>query len=57
MGNVHKPILTLYSLYAFIDRLIIGSFDLPPGRKLRKLIDTGIATEEELIHDVILGAM
>ena len=48
-------ILGLYSLYAFTDKLIIGSFDLPHGRKLRNLLDSGIAAKEELIYDVILG--
>lgn len=52
-----KILLDLYSLYAFTDKLIIGSFDLPNGRKLRNLLDCGIATEQELIDDVILGAM
>ncbi|MDR2089459.1 MAG: hypothetical protein LBP73_08900 [Clostridiales Family XIII bacterium] len=49
--------MELYSLYAFTDKLIVGSFDLPHGRKLRNLLDAGLATEEELINDVILGAM
>jgi len=52
-----EQIINLYSLYAFTDKLIIGSFDLPPGRKLRNLLESGIATEEELINDVILGVM
>ncbi|CAM3691750.1 hypothetical protein COLU111180_03150 [Cohnella lubricantis] len=50
-------LLTLYSLYEFTDKLIIGSLDLPHGRKLRNLLESGIATEEELINDVILGAL
>jgi len=49
--------LMLYSLYAFTDKLIIGSLDLPNGRKLRNLLECGIATYDELINDVILGAM
>ena len=56
-GRNAENLLALYSLYAFTDKLIIGSFDLPHGRKLRNLLDRGIATEEELINDVILGAM
>jgi hypothetical protein len=56
-GEQAIELLTLYSLYAFTDKLIIGSFDLPQGRKLFNLLDSGIATAEELINDVILGAM
>ena len=56
-GVQANEMLELYSLYAFTDKIIIGSFDLPHGRKLRNLLDSGIATEEELIYDVILGAM
>ena len=51
------PLLELYSLYAFSSKLIVGSFDLPHGRKLRNLLDSGVATEEELINDVILGGV
>jgi len=56
-GAQADQLLNVYSLYAFTDKLIVGSFDLPHGRKLRNLLDCGIATEEQLIHDVILGAM
>jgi hypothetical protein len=56
-GREAEELLALYSLYAFTNKLIIGSFDLPHGRKLRNLLDSGIATEETLINDVILGAM
>ena len=52
-----RLLIELYSLYAFTDKLIIGSFDLPYGRKLRNLLYSGGATEEELISDVILGGM
>ena len=52
-----SSLLALYSLYAFTDKIIVGSFDLPFGRKLRNLLDCGIASEEELINDVILGCM
>ena len=50
-------IVTLYSLYAFTDRLIICSLDLPYGRKLRNLIDSGIETEDELVNGIILGKL
>jgi hypothetical protein len=56
-GQEAEDLLAQYSLYAFTDKLIIGSFDLPHGRKLRNLLESGIATEEQLIDDVILGAM
>ena len=56
-GEQAKQLLNFYSLYAFTDKLIIGSLDLPHGRKLRNLLDSGIATEEELINDIIFGAM
>ena len=54
-GRQASSLLALYSLYAFTDKVIVGSFDLPHGRKLRNLLDCGIASEEELINDVILG--
>lgn len=56
-GEEGKELLDLYSLYAFTDKMIVGSFDLPFGRKLRNLLDCGIASEEELINDVLLGVM
>ena len=56
-GGQALEVIALYSLYAFTDKLIIGSFDLPYGRKLRNLLESGVATEYELISDVILGAM
>jgi hypothetical protein len=56
-GERAERLLELYSLYAFTDKLIIGSFDLPHGRKLRNLMDCGIAAERDLIYDVILGAL
>ena len=52
-----RELIQLYSLYSFSDKLIIGSLDLPYGRKLRNLLESGIATEDELINDVILGSM
>ena len=56
-GRHTDELIALYSLYCFTDKLIIGSFDLPPGRKLRNLLNSGIATEAELINNVILGCM
>ena len=56
-GEQAERLLEWYSLYAFTDKLIIGSFCLPNGRKLHNLLSSGIATEEELINDVILGGM
>jgi hypothetical protein len=53
--NDDLDLYTLFSLYEFTDKLIIGSFDFPPGRKLRNLLDSGIATEDKLINDLILG--
>ena len=52
-----EALLALYSLYEFTGNLIIGSFDLPYGRKLRNLLDSGVTTEESLISDVILGGL
>ena len=56
-GHEAQAILALYSLYAFSDKVIVGSLDLPHGRKLRNLLDCGMATDDELINDVILGAI
>lgn len=56
-GEEAQQLLSLYSLYEFSDKIIIGSFNEPYGRKLYNLIDCGIATKEELINDVILGVM
>jgi len=56
-GEKASQLLDIYSLYEFSDKIIIGSFDEPNGRKLRNLLESGIATEDELINDVILGAM
>jgi hypothetical protein len=49
--------LALYSLFEFTDKLIIGSFISPSGRKLLNLLDSGVATEDDLINDVILGGI
>jgi len=56
-GEPARQLTTLYSLYRFSGGVLVGSFDLPHGRKLCNLIDSGIATEDELINDVILGAI
>jgi hypothetical protein len=56
-GDEAQQLLSLYSLYEFSDKIIVGSFNEPYGQKLYNLIDCGIATEEELINDVILGVM
>jgi hypothetical protein len=54
--NDDLDLCSLFSLYEFTDKLIFGSFDFPPERKLRNLLDSGVATEEELINEVILGS-
>jgi len=56
-GTRADQLLNVYLLYTFTDKLIVGSFDLPHGRKLRNLLDCGIASEEQLINDVLLGVM
>ncbi|MDR0570190.1 MAG: hypothetical protein LBG71_03085 [Clostridiales Family XIII bacterium] len=56
-GDEARRLVALYSLYEFSPRVVIGSLDEPYGRKLRHLLDCGIATEDELINDVILGAL
>ena len=56
-GRQTQLLIDMYSLYAFTDKIIIGSFNEPNGRKLHNLINSGIATEEELINDVIFGGM
>ncbi|MDR1194543.1 MAG: hypothetical protein LBK98_10355 [Peptococcaceae bacterium] len=56
-GEDARRLLALYSLYEFTDKLIIGSLDAPPGRKLRNLLDSGVASAGTLIDDVILGSL
>ena len=56
-GREASILITLYSLYAFTDKIIVGSLELPHGRKLRNLLDTGIATREEIISEVILSPL
>jgi len=48
-----KSLIALYCLYEFTDKVIIGSFDLPYGRKLRNFLDCGLASEKELADMVI----
>ena len=57
LGEAALQLTALYSLYSFSDKVLIGSFDEPYGRKLRNMLDSGVAAEDELIEDVILGAM
>ncbi|MCL2399037.1 MAG: hypothetical protein FWC91_04730 [Defluviitaleaceae bacterium] len=56
-GQEAYDLLALYTIYAFTDKLIIGSLSLPHGRKLNNLLQCGIATEDELINDIILGGV
>jgi len=56
-GEAARDLLKLYELYEYSGKVIIGSFDQPWGRKLRNLLDTGIADADTLIDDVILGAL
>lgn len=56
-GTAARELVRLYELYEFSGKVIIGSFNEPYGRKLRNLIDCGIADEGVLINDVILGAL
>jgi hypothetical protein len=51
--EVVESILVLYCMYEFTDKLIVGSFDLPYCRKLRNLLNCGIASEKELVDTVI----
>ena len=50
-----ESLLYLYGLYEFTDKLIIGSLELPYGRKANNLLDCGVASKEELIEAVIFG--
>ena len=54
--EVVENILALFDLYRFTDKLIIGSFVEPFGRKLRNLLKTGVVSEDDLI-DIILAAI
>jgi hypothetical protein len=48
-------ILCLYSMYEFTDKLIVGSFELPYGRKLFNFLNCGIASENELADAVFFN--
>lgn len=56
-GEAAQELVQLYELYEFSGKIIIGSFDAPYGRKLRNLVESGVANEDMLINDVILGAL
>lgn len=56
-GQAAAALVHLYELYEFSGKVIVGSFDKPYGRKLKNLLDCGIADAETLINDVILGAL
>ena len=56
-GEAAEGLVRLYELYEFSSKIIIGSFDAPYGRKLRNLLDSGIADEDVLIDDVILEVL
>ncbi len=43
-------LLFLYSMYEFSGKLVIGSLDLPWGRKARNLLNGGIALGPDLIR-------
>lgn len=51
--DLAASILTLYGMYAFTDKLIIGSMELPYGRKIKNLLDCGIGSEEGLLNSII----
>lgn len=46
-------ILTLFGMYKFTDKLIIGSLELPYGRKIRNLLTCDIGSEKELMESII----
>lgn len=53
--DMADSLMTLYCLYEFTDKLIIGSFELPYGRRLQNFIDCGVTTEQRLADGVIFG--
>lgn len=55
--DLAKCIITLYSMYAFTDRLIVGSFTLPPGRKFQNLLNSGVATASALADTVVFAGL
>ena len=52
--EIAQNILQLYCMYEYSNKIMIGSFDLPYGRKLRNLMNSGISSEMELV-DMILS--
>ena len=56
-GEAAHELVQLYELYEFSGKVIVGSFYKPYGRKLFNLFNCGIADEQTLINDVILGAL
>ena len=54
-GELAQALIELYSLYAFTDKVIIGSFSEPTGRKLHNLLNVDMSITKGLINDVILG--
>lgn len=52
--EIAQNILQLYCMYEYSNKMMIGSFDLPYGRKLSNLMKSGISTELELV-DIILS--
>jgi hypothetical protein len=55
-GDDYDNLMMLYSMYEFSNKVVILAFDDPPGRKLRHLLDGGVATMKEII-DVIVSPM
>lgn len=52
--DIMDDIISLYCMYEFTDKIIIGSFTQPFGRKLQNLINSGFANEEEIIEFILL---
>lgn len=52
-GDLADSILTLYGMYKFTDKLIIGSLELPYGRKIRNLLTCDIDSEKDLLDSII----
>lgn len=52
-GELARCILSLYTLYAYTDKLIVGSFTWPAGRKLNNLLQSGVATAQALADTVV----
>jgi hypothetical protein len=45
-----ENLLSLYCLYDFSDKFVVGSLDLPWGRKARNLLAGGVASGPDLIR-------